>query len=507
MATSAPASVSRLQCRNWLPAAAADGPRERRESTRNSRGPVRFAGRGAGGLGTSDPGGPTGRLSLSFSRSKHSQIGAVALELKEQPRLRDTGPARRLIGYLLPEFPGQTHAFFWREISALGMLGVDADVVSTRRPESAIICHDWSREAMARTTYLYPPGVGALARGAGRLTIRPGRTARCMAAAARALGAHSPRDRARVLGLALMGAQLSSIARRREWEHVHVHSCADAAAIALCARLLGGPSYSLTLHGDVEGYGPGQDLKWRHAAFGFVVARALLPGLKAAAPSLEESKVDVAPMGVEVSGFTRNGAYGAVHPGPVRIVTCGRLHLGKGHLELVRAVSQLRREGADVELRIIGEGPARAEIETLVRELGLSSSVHLLGAAPERTVRDELEMARVFALASHQEALGVATMEAMSMGVPVVVTGVGGVPELVRHGVDGLLVPAHDPLALASALRTVLRDHALATRMGASGAARVRAHFHSGISAERLAARLGASTAGSVAPIGEARKG
>jgi colanic acid/amylovoran biosynthesis glycosyltransferase len=101
-----------------------------------------------------------------------------------------------------------------------------------------------------------------------------------------------------------------------------------------------------------------------------------------------------------------------------------------------------------------------------------------------------LQAAHVFALASHEEALGVATMEAMAMSVPVVVTRVGGVPELVTDGVEGLLVPPRDPAALAAAVAHVLRDADLAERMGRAGRTKVEKAFHSRLSAERLASHL-----------------
>ena len=61
------------------------------------------------------------------------------------------------IGYLVPEFPGQTHIFFWREIQELRQFGVRPELVSTRRPDRWIQSHEWSRQAVAQTTYLFPP--------------------------------------------------------------------------------------------------------------------------------------------------------------------------------------------------------------------------------------------------------------------------------------------------------------------------------------------------------------
>jgi glycosyltransferase involved in cell wall biosynthesis len=116
--------------------------------------------------------------------------------------------------------------------------------------------------------------------------------------------------------------------------------------------------------------------------------------------------------------------------------------------------------------------------------------VELLGSVSEAVVKEELQAAHVFALASHEEALGVATMEAMAMSIPVVVTRVGGVPELVTDGVEGLLVPPHDPGALATALERVLRDGRLAQRMGQAGRGKVERAFHSRLSVEHLASHL-----------------
>jgi starch synthase len=82
-------------------------------------------------------------------------------------------------------------------------------------------------------------------------------------------------------------------------------------------------------------------------------------------------------------------------------------------------------------------------------------------------------------------------MEGMAMGLPVVVTRVGGVPELVRDGVDGLLVPPSDPNAMADALVRVLADPVIASAMGRSGCARVHEKFGSRVSARVIARRLG----------------
>ena len=84
------------------------------------------------------------------------------------------------------------------------------------------------------------------------------------------------KKRLRLLALVLAGAKLVRLAEKQRWSHVHVHSCADAANVALFAHLIGDIDYSFTLHGPLEDYGPNQKQKWAHAAFAIVITKKLL---------------------------------------------------------------------------------------------------------------------------------------------------------------------------------------------------------------------------------------
>ena len=150
------------------------------------------------------------------------------------------------IGYLIPQFPGQTHIFFWREIEELWRLGAEVEIVSTRPPPPGLISHSWSAQAIARTTYL------------GRLTVTgflaaPPRLALVLWAEAGADG---------FLGDLILCAdparRLARLCAERRITHLHVHSCGRAALVAALARAgFGGVPYSLTLHGPLADYGPG----------------------------------------------------------------------------------------------------------------------------------------------------------------------------------------------------------------------------------------------------------
>ncbi len=400
-------------------------------------------------------------------------------------------PDRVRMAQLIPEFPGQTHIFFWREIAELKRLGVDCELVSTSRPDASIVCHDWSREAMARTTYLFPPGVGDALRAAWAfVSAGPAGWLRCASVLA-GRGVGGVRERVKLVGLLVMGARLAALSRAQGWSHVHAQSCGDSAYIAVFASMLGRITYSMNLNSAIVYSGLGQGIKWGRAAFAAAVTETLKKDVLARVSTAVADRIDVAPMGVDLAVFERATPYRARREGePIRVVTCSRLHVGKGQQDVIRAVRVLRDRGVSVHFTIVGEGGARALLEALIVELDLGEHVTLVGAMPERRVREALEAAHVFCLASHEEALGVATMEAMAMGLPVVVTRVGGVHELVRDGVDGVMVEKENPAAIAEAIEAIGRDPTRAANMGESGRVRVRAMFGSDRSARVIEARL-----------------
>lgn len=395
------------------------------------------------------------------------------------------------IGYFIPEFPGQTHIFFWREMQALRALDVQPEVVSTRTPDPRIVSHRWAPEAKKETEYLFPPTppsvFGALVEF---LRAGPRGWARCLTAIAQGEG--SILKKLRLLPMLFMGCELAWVARRKGWSHVHVHSCGNAAIIAMFAALLGAITYSLTLHGPLEDYGPNQKLKWRHAVFALVITRKLRREVDEQLAGALPPLIEIAPMGVDLEKFHRQTSYQPWEgTGPCRIFSCGRLNPCKAHDDLIRAVGRLRQQGIDAELHIAGEddsktGEHRKALEELIAELKLTGKAVLLGAVPEEKVRAELEAAHMFALASLHEPLGVVIMEAMAIEAPVVVTGAGGVAELVDDGVDGLLVEPRQPEQLAEAMLKLCRQPDLARQFSVAGRRKIQAAFHSGVSAETM---------------------
>lgn len=406
------------------------------------------------------------------------------------------------LGYLVPEFPGQTHGFFWRETEVLAQLGLAADIVSTREPGRNVSGSDWARYAASITTYLAPDSLpSALSILRELRSTSGGQFAHILRQVAEMSreGAPSPlhpvRLRSLMVHLAslLLGFRLAAVARKRGWQHLHVHSCGNAALVALYARCLSGLPYSLTLHGPLSDYGSNQAAKWANAAFALIITEELHGQVQSLLGTAAPATVEVVPMGVDPLELTRSQAYVPwSRPDVFRIFSCGRLNPSKGHDVLIKAVKTMVLDDLNVQLTIAGEDEAggrgyRKELERLIDTLGLNNRVRLLGSVSDSSIRTQLDTAHVFALASHAEPLGVAIMEAMCMGVPVVATASGGVPELVRHGETGILVTPGDPEALKNALVELQSDPYLCVIFGAAGRERVSSLFEHRRSAETLA--------------------
>lgn len=414
-----------------------------------------------------------------------SLLSEPTLARAARPRRRAGLPPGSVIGYLIPEFPGQTHVWMWREITHLLEWGVDVRLFSTRPPpERDRARHAWAGEAERRTVYLWPRSPLALAWAVAWAALtRPRALAACVRMASRLPVERGPRWRG-TLAMVPPACLLARELLRGGVRHLHVHSCANSAVVAMLAGRLAGVPYSLTLNANVEWWGGAIREKFANAAFVIAITEWLVAQAARDYPELPEGHVVLGRIGVDPRKW-RPRERGARADGPWRVVTVGRLHASKGHDVLIRAVHQLVSTGSDVILRIIGAGPERERLERLSAQLGLGGRVTFAGSLGEDEIVEELGGADVFALASHAEPLGVVYMEAMAMGLPTIGTAAGGVGEIITDGVDGLLTPPGDAGALAGAIGRLAADPGLCARLGAAARETVE---------RKLDSRLGAAT-------------
>lgn len=159
------------------------------------------------------------------------------------------------------------------------------------------------------------------------------------------------------------------------------------------------------------------------------------------------------------------------------IGSVGQLHPSKGYDTLLKSMPQVIKEFPSVKLIIIGDGIQKEYLERLCSDLGISQQVTFLGRKTSAEVSGFLKNIDLFVLASNWEGFGLALIEAMSAGKPVVAAKVGGIPEIVEDGECGFLVPPGDPQTLAEKVIYLLKNRELSTEMGMEGRKRVETLF------------------------------
>ncbi len=199
--------------------------------------------------------------------------------------------------------------------------------------------------------------------------------------------------------------------------------------------------------------------------------------------------IDVERFAAPVDGLPARRSLGIPDEAPV-IVSVGRLVSVKGYDVLIDALAlcAAERKVPVVHLILVGTGPEQAALGKRAAAARLGERVHFVGLQPDP--RPFLAAADLFCLASRSESMGIAGVEAMAAGLPVVATRTGGLPEVVVEGETGRLVPPEDPEALARALADLLAQPDLRRRYGEAGRRRARAHHGIRARAERITALL-----------------
>jgi len=275
-------------------------------------------------------------------------------------------------------------------------------------------------------------------------------------------------------------------------DHIHAHFASHPALAALIVHRLTGIPYSFTAHGS-DLHVDRRMLHAKVASAAFVVAVSSYNRELICETCGEDArdKVVVIHCGADPSVFaTRNGranGNGKDHDAQVerklRIVCVASFEEVKGHTYLLKACRLLVDRGVDAVCDLVGSGPLLRRMEAEAEELGLQKRVTFHGAQPRDRVGRIVSAADVAVLASYptssgrREGIPVALMEAMMSSLPVVASGLSGIPELVAHERTGFLVPPGDPWALADRLECLADAPALRRTLGEAGRARVAGEF------------------------------
>jgi glycosyltransferase involved in cell wall biosynthesis len=393
------------------------------------------------------------------------------------------------IAYLTSQYPMLSMSFVLREVIALRELGMRIDVASINMPDRPMERLTAEEAIEAKNAY-HLKGHGLTGAGKAAVTTLAtnfGGFWRGAGLAFRLAGL----DIKRLFYHAMYFAEALMVGvwmRQKGLRHVHVHLGSQGATVGMYVKHIFGVGFSITVHGPDEFYdADGQYLTEKVAAADFICCISFFcrSQLMKFSPYAQWEKLIVARLGVDTRNFV---------PAPRRpigegcsILSVGRLVPAKGQHQLVDAVGRLAAQGKKVRLHLVGAGPDEASLRAQAARLADPSVVVFEGAVNHDRIRALYEAADVFCIPSFAEGIPIVLMEAMAMELPCVTTHITGIPELIRTGVDGLLVAPSDLDGLTDALATLVDDAGLRERLGKSGRARVLEQYDLGRNIPRLA--------------------
>jgi glycosyltransferase involved in cell wall biosynthesis len=374
------------------------------------------------------------------------------------------------IAMVTGRYPGLSQTFIDREVRALREMGVDLITVTVRSPDPQALSGQFQHEEAGRVFRLLDSAKrpGHVVEAMYQALRHPRR----LAATAR-LAIHTCPAGARAVALQLAyfaeAILLGPHLRTSNVKHLHNHLGDSSGTVTMLAAELTRIPFSMTLHGPeifqsaqrwrldakvarahfvacISEFGRQQAMRFSDEAHWHklkVVRCGVNPSLYAAAPTAERTSRD--------------------------LLFVGRLEERKGVDILLDAVALLKASGSDVRLKIVGNGPQREALQRQTAALSLAAVVTFAGTKDEAAVAEALRYSDVLVVPSLSEGLPVVIMEALASGVPVVASAVDGIPELVREGETGRLVPPSDPQALAKTIEQMLKDPGLRQRLGDAG--------------------------------------
>lgn len=365
-------------------------------------------------------------------------------------------PAER-IGYVVKRYPRFSETFIVNEILAHEAAGVEVHVFALYPPNDTHFQDAISR-VRAPVTYLTADGLRGADFWSGicdaardvpaiwsRLDLAAGAEARAV----------------------YQGAALAREVSRRGITHLHAHFATVAAEVAGLAALWSGIPYSVTAHAkDIyhESVTAGGLRRVLTGAARVVTVSDHNVAHLVSAVGIERRRVARIYNGLDLSRFAWSAP---ARPASSRIISVGRFVAKKGLADLVRACALLRDRDIVFTCDLVGTGPEERALRAAVDDLGLHRHVRFPGLRPQAEVIDLVRSATVFAAPcvvaedGDRDGLPTVLLEAMALGTPVVSTDVVGIPEVVRDGTTGLLVPERSPEALADALGRILGSPAL----------------------------------------------
>jgi len=389
------------------------------------------------------------------------------------------------IAYLVSRYPTVPHAFILREVCVLRNLNFDIKVTSIDVPDRKLsqLTEDELEEIKAT---FYPKMVKFkdIVKSHGYTLLRqPWKYIKGLFFALR-LGNSDIRQIYYFMEAVMIGHWMY----QQQISHLHVHFAGTASTTGLIVKKIFPISFSWTVHGPDEFYNTSAYFlmdKVIHADFVCCIsffARSQLMMLSS--PSYWD-KFEVCHGGIDTTLFKTRAFREKTDP--LEILCIGHLVPIKGQVVIVEAMTLLISQGRHVRLRLVGEGPDRRRLEEKALRRRLINHIIFEGAVEQKQLMSFYERADILVSASFAEGFPMRLMEAMTMEIPCVSTHIAGIPELIRHGEEGMLVAPSDAEMLARSIALLMDMPELRRQLGQAGRRRILRDYELQRNTERLA--------------------
>ncbi len=370
------------------------------------------------------------------------------------------------VGYVLRKFPVLSETFVLNEILALEARGVEVHIFALAPSRDPRFHEGVGR---LKATIHHVPGLSEIRTLLRQAKRQAGRSPKRFR---RQLLSVLATRRPKLIWRFLQAAYVADRARRAGIGHLHAHFANHPTTVAQQASKLLGIPFSFTAHAyDIYRDADPRAIarKLADARFTVTVSEYNVGFLRSLANG-RPTQIELIRNGIDMARFTPQPR---PPEGPFTILAVSRLVEKKGLPVLIEACRNLRDRGLDFRCEIVGKGAQKGLLEQLIREWELGDRVRLVGALAQQEIVERYHRAHLVALPcivgkdGNRDGLPVSIAEALACGVPVVSTPVTGIPEVVHDGVNGLLVPEGDAVALTDAIERLMRNPELLARLRA----------------------------------------
>lgn len=377
------------------------------------------------------------------------------------------------IAYLMSDFPSFSHTFISREIKELEKAGIiiNCFAIHTPPPDEVAMEDDYFKN---RVSYIFPLNKWAFMVAHFNALIKMPLQYFYWLWYVVSRANTSIRDRLRCIFHFLEAIYLSNEIKKHQITHIHVHFLQGNATVAMLVSKFLNITYSVTVHNSTLPMDKIlQKEKIQHAKFLVAISEYNKKKLLETDPTSSD-KIFVVHCGLDPDKFLPNSQL----PKIFTFLAVGRLTWEKSYPDLIKACNVLKNKTLSFQCIIIGDGDERQNLEKLIKQYGLEKEIKLVGLVLQEDIQNYYNKAHIFVLSSVTEGIPVVLMEAMSKGLPVVATNITGIPEIVKHNINGLLVSVNQPIELARAIEYLMNDESVRKKMAIEGRQTVENSFH-----------------------------